>query len=130
MPRRPCISCKRLIPKGSLCDDCRAERDAGRVIAEPWRRLYSTGEWRDAQRRCLQRDGGQCRAAVSAGQRCPATERLQAHHRTALRDSWREYGGDWDAFVSVATVVDELVSLCPRHHAMAERSLRGAIPGR
>lgn len=123
MPKRPCVGCHRVIAYGTICESCRRKRDEQRIRFEPWRRLYQTPEWARAQRECLNRDGGQCRARTGSG-RCEETQHLQAHHQTPLRVLWRQAEGDWVWFVSAATRLSALAALCPTHHAQAERALR------
>ena len=51
----------------------------------------------------LERDGYQCTARLVTGERCPATERLEAHEP----DGW------WEG--KVVTVMD-VITLCHWHH--------------
>lgn len=93
--KRPCLGCGRLIPKGSYCRRCASKRKRvtpGRRGAAAFRKAV------------LSRSGGRCEV-------CGSADRVEAHHRFALRD-----GGSNDPANGVA--------LCRAHHERVEAALR------
>jgi hypothetical protein len=76
MPQRPCIRCGRLSPLGVDCPRCGPSRQTkGRGSG------WDASSFRAA---VLARAGGRCEHGRGAGDRCAATEGLEAHHRDDL----------------------------------------------
>lgn len=111
---RPCERCGQTIPRGRLCQRCRApseERRRARMAraraAHEERHpehaaLYRSPAWRRARAAVLERDG-----ACQIGGACLG--RLEVHHLTKLTA-----GGD-------PLDLTNLVALCQRHHRLVEQ---------
>lgn len=71
--------------------------------------------WTKLREACLKRDGYRCRALLPSGQQCnredPSGKDLRAHHVVGLKE-----GG--------ANHLDNLVTLCRRHHDAIEAAKR------
>lgn len=98
-----CPGCGRTIPgdRQGRCPIC--QRAADRTRHTPTqRRVYKSALWRKMSALARRRDGNRC-------VRCGSRSKLSVHHLTSIRD-----GGDPFA-------LDNLVTLCSRCHAAAER---------
>jgi hypothetical protein len=95
--RRPCITCGRLT-EGSYC----AQHEPSRRT--PGRSGHRQAGFRDL---VLARAGHRCQY-LDQGQRCTATEGLEAHHLVQFREE-----ANYDPTAGVA--------LCPEHHREVER---------
>lgn len=114
-PLRYCTGCSNAFPAETLhrglCSRCSQAKDAERLEAEPWRVIYTTRRWRLTRAAARRRAGDRCEARTD-GMRCLSRIDLEAHHLIPLRDG----GEPFD--------LDNVVVLCPRHHALAERAVR------
>lgn len=128
MPRlMPCLDCGALTPK-SRCPMHTSLFERAKREEEPWRFYYQTTAWTSVRRKALVRDGHRC-TWTSEGRRCgtnSTTGFVSVHHMVKLRHVWEQHGrplfrGDgWDAFVRSASRLDNLATLCERHHKIAD----------
>jgi hypothetical protein len=87
---------------------------------EPWRAVYDDPRWPMTLREARIRDGGQCRALLKNGMRCPEVCGLEGHHRIPLRDLWAR-GDEARAFDSRFVIM-----LCTAHHRQAVAARRSS----
>lgn len=105
MVRRRCLGCAAMIPAGSYCERCAERRTRERERARGQRRTsYERLAWPALVKR---RDGWRCAVPGCATPR----DRIQAHHIVPLAA-----GG--------ASVIENGVTLCHRHHMEAHARLR------
>ena len=88
------------------------------VAREPWLAVYDDPRWWMTLREARIRDGGQCRALLEGGVRCPEVSGLEGHHTIPLRDLWAR-GEAVRAFDSRIVIL-----LCAAHHRQAEAARR------
>lgn len=117
MPSNFCMRCGgKFRGQGRFCPEhaasAEAQRTRDRYVLEPWRRYYDMPEWDKAQKAARRRDSNQCRARLQNGRRCSATEGIHVHHRKPLRGG----GAPFE--------LDNLITLCKRHHDEADRAYR------
>lgn len=84
------------------------------LAREPWRAVYDDPRWSMTLREAGIRDGGQCRALLKNGVRCPEVSGLEGHHTIPLRELWAR-GEEARAFDSRIVIM-----LCQAHHRRAE----------
>jgi 5-methylcytosine-specific restriction endonuclease McrA len=126
-----CVDCGDLVDTTieSRCAECLpAHRDLKarrRLALEPWRRVYTTPEWRACTQRVFKRDGNRCRV-IEDGARCTVTTGLQGHHHpAALSDLWLP-DRDWAVFVRIATDPARVITTCASHNAQLDAARRRA----
>ena len=132
---RPCLDCGTLVPiPGQRCQVHERRHADWLLGVEPWRRVYSNRRWKTTAREVCRRDDFRCTYAVN-GRRCANTNltgMISVHHLTKLRLLWARHGeprpdGDrWDDFLDAAYDPSNLVTLCSRHHHLADTVLVGA----
>jgi hypothetical protein len=95
------------------------ERLKRRRVSEPWIRLYEDARWRQARERARERDGQRCsHPACSLSQ-----SRLEVHHLVPVRTIWFT-SATFEEFVTRATDIEIIVTLCKGHHMIADAEQR------
>lgn len=133
MPRRLCLDCGKHVQSRSRCTRCEKKRQRLRVKVAPWVALYDLPEWSTAKWAVHRRDGYRCTYADKAGRRCATTNRtgrIDAHHTTKVRELYAAAKGDWDTFLRLALDRSKIVTLCHRHHQLADRPANPGRPAR
>ena len=130
---RPCLDCGTLVQGASRCKQ-HAQQHADWLLGiEPWRKVYDTNRWKDLTAKIKRRDGYRCMYTVR-GRRCANTSlsgTLSVHHLTKLRLIWSRLGeprpgaANWSLFLEAAHDPASLVTLCNRHHYLADSNTIG-----
>ena len=77
------------------------------TVDQEKRHLRDTYEWQKKRREIKKRDGGMCRVCLAEGKENRAG--VQAHHITPIEEDRKRAFDD-----------DNIITLCPKHHKMAE----------
>lgn len=128
MPRRLCLDCRKRIYDRSRCTSCEKKRQRKRLKAAPWLALYAMSEWTDTKWSVHKRDGYRCTYADKNGRRCTTTNqtgRIEAHHTTKITELWKRAKGDMEVFTALALDRSKIITLCTRHHTLADRPKPG-----
>lgn len=123
MPRRLCLGCGRLTKGRSYCRACSVRRERQKRRNAPWLALYGLPAWNKTKWAVHRRDGYRC-TYVDARGRCRAdaeTATIEAHHLIKVRELWLMAGKDMPTFLELALDRSKIVTLCYKHHRMADR---------
>jgi 5-methylcytosine-specific restriction endonuclease McrA len=131
---RQCLDCVNLVPlPASRCTTHAIAHQDWLLTIEPWRQIYNTTRWRNLTPKIKRRDDFRCTYAVK-GRRCANTNlngNLSVHHLTKLRLLWSRHGEPkpgserWQDFLNYAYDPANLVTLCTRHHKLADSTTIG-----
>jgi len=123
---------------GSRCPAHERKRELERLALEPWQAFYDEVAWQKVRAFVKRRDDYRCRWE-SDGRRCAntgVTGFVSVHHVKKLSVLWLECGrpkrGEpgWANFVRLACRPELLVTLCGRHHLIADSSRGNAVTTR